>query len=149
MLYCFPCKKKEEDVVKYSELSVINTNTDIKSYTALQISIIQGIRLRCCTKNKEIQLECDSIKINNLQVKYEYIIAFYFRSPLEICIKVLGQITRENEVEISDTSFLIVIKFTSIRKKDEFIEEIIKQIKKYKLYNTYDKSVIQYKAFRK
>ena len=140
------CFKAKLDEIKYSELNEVEDKHTI--YPILE----------CIYKSHYIQVskpyECnitinrDSIHLKTDTIKFDYISHFKMISDRSIGIIMFTRINKNLIMIKNDSLSMIIVKFTSNNSRQTFMNTIFKQIKLYKSYNNYDKSVYNFKMFK-
>ena len=102
------------------------------------------------TKPEEckIKINRDSIELKNDKVKYDYISHFTKLSNRSVGILMFTKINGDYKMIKNDSLSIIIVKFTSNNTRQSFINTVFEQIKLYKSYDLYDKSVYDFKIFK-
>ena len=101
------------------------------------------------SRESYIVLNFDSIQLKNDKIKYDYISHFIVLSDRTVGIVMFTKINYELNMEKNDSLSIVILTFTSNNSRINFMKDILNQINLYKTYNDYDKSIIDFKTFKK
>lgn len=144
----FTCFKSEN--VEYSHLSDVELEKVVfEEYKRFNILDCRFISRTASLKNLNqsyIEIQYDSIKLDCVTLKFEYLMSFNNLNQRDLCIKILGKLNK-TQIEICDSALLLIIKFPSSEIRKEFMSHLLEIIQVYKTLNIFDKSILKYKHF--